>query len=84
MNIKLHYTTVDCSRLVRYLNVFEEVSYAHHIEKYFQFFILIYFKTKFIYMMEKLHDPFEIILICRFCAQETFLIIIDAQNGCAA
>ncbi len=30
------------------------------------------------------HDPSEIILICWFAAQETFLIIINVENGCAA
>ncbi len=30
------------------------------------------------------HDPSEIILICWFTAQETFLIIIDVENSCAA
>ncbi len=30
------------------------------------------------------HDPSEIILICRFAAQETFLIIINVENSCAA
>ncbi len=30
------------------------------------------------------HDPSEIILICRFDAQETFLTIINVENSCAA
>jgi len=30
------------------------------------------------------HDPSEIILICQFYAQETFLIIINAESSCAA
>ncbi len=30
------------------------------------------------------HDPSEIILICWFAAQETFLIIINVENSCAA
>ncbi len=30
------------------------------------------------------HDPSEIILICRFAAQETFLIISNAENSYAA
>ncbi len=32
------------------------------------------------------HDPSEIILICWFAAQETFIIIIiiDIENSCAA
>ncbi len=30
------------------------------------------------------HDPSEIILICWFAAQETFLIINNAENSCAA
>ncbi len=30
------------------------------------------------------HDPSEIILICWFAAQETFLIIINFENSCAA
>ncbi len=30
------------------------------------------------------HDHTEIILICRFGGQERFLIIINAENGCAA
>ncbi len=30
------------------------------------------------------HDPSEIILICSFAAQETFLIIISVENSCAA
>ncbi len=30
------------------------------------------------------HDPSEIILICRFGAQETFLIIIIFKSSCAA
>ncbi len=29
-------------------------------------------------------DPSEIFLICWFGAQETFVIIIDVENGCAA
>jgi len=28
-------------------------------------------------------DPSEIILICWFAAQETFLVIINVENGCA-
>jgi len=28
------------------------------------------------------HDPSEIILICWFAAQETFLIIINVKNSC--
>ncbi len=32
---------------------------------------------------KKSHDPSEII-ICWFCFQETFLIIIDVENSCAA
>jgi len=28
------------------------------------------------------HDPSEIILICWFDAQETFLIIINVENSC--
>ncbi len=30
------------------------------------------------------HEPSEIILICRFDAQETFLTIINVKNSCAA
>ncbi len=30
------------------------------------------------------HDSLEIILICWFAAQETFLIIINAENSCVA
>ncbi len=30
------------------------------------------------------HDPSEIILIYWFAARETFLIIINVENGCAA
>jgi len=30
------------------------------------------------------HDPSEIIIIWWCAAQETFLIIINVQNGCAA
>ncbi len=30
------------------------------------------------------HNPSEIILICWFAAQETFLIIINAENSWAA
>ncbi len=30
------------------------------------------------------HDPSEIILICRFDAQGTFLTIINIKNSCAA
>ncbi len=30
------------------------------------------------------YDPSEIILICWFAAQETFLIIINVENSCAA
>ncbi len=30
------------------------------------------------------HDPSEIILICWFTAQETFQIIINVENSCAA
>ncbi len=30
------------------------------------------------------HDPSEIILICWFGAQETFLIIINVKNNCSA
>ncbi len=30
------------------------------------------------------HDPSEIILICWFTAQETFLIINNFENSCAA
>ncbi len=30
------------------------------------------------------HDPSETILMCRFAAQETFLIIINAENSYAA
>ncbi len=30
------------------------------------------------------HDPSEIILICWFAAQGTFLIIINGENNCAA
>ncbi len=30
------------------------------------------------------HDPSEIILICWFGAQETFHIIINVENSCAA
>ncbi len=30
------------------------------------------------------HDPSEIILILRFVAQETFLIIINVKNSCSA
>ncbi len=29
------------------------------------------------------HDPSEIILICWFAAQETFLIILNVENCCA-
>ncbi len=29
------------------------------------------------------HDPSEIILICWFAAQETFLIIFNVENRCA-
>jgi len=28
------------------------------------------------------HDPSEIILICWFAAQKTFLIIINVENSC--
>jgi len=45
-------------------------------------------KLKFIPVMAKLnyvsHDPSKIILICWFGAQQTFLIIINAENDCAA
>ncbi len=56
----------------------------------------IYFKMVFISVKMKLnihlplfqssvsHDPSEIILICWFAAQETFTIIICAENSCAA
>ncbi len=30
------------------------------------------------------HDSSEIILICWFAAQETFLIIINVENSCTA
>ncbi len=30
------------------------------------------------------HDPSEIILICWFAVQRTFIIIIDVENSCAA
>jgi len=30
------------------------------------------------------YDPSEIILICWFATQETFLIIINVKNSCAA
>ncbi len=30
------------------------------------------------------HDPSEIIIICWFAAQETFLIIMNVENCCAA
>jgi len=30
------------------------------------------------------HDPSEVILTCRFAAQETFLIIINVEISCAA
>ncbi len=30
------------------------------------------------------HDPSEIILICWFAAQKTFLFIISVENSCAA
>jgi len=28
------------------------------------------------------HDPSEIILICEFTAQETFLFVINVENSC--
>ncbi len=30
------------------------------------------------------HDPSEIIIICSFAAQESFLIIINVENSCDA
>ncbi len=30
------------------------------------------------------HDPSELILICWFGVQETFLIIINVENSCGA
>jgi len=30
------------------------------------------------------HDPSEIILICWFGGQETFLVIINVENSCTA
>ncbi len=42
-------------------------------------------KTAFIPMHQEMsHDPSEIILICWFAAQETFIIIINVENSCAA
>ncbi len=48
----------------------------------------IYFKMKFIPVIKAefssvSHDPSEIILICWFAAQETFLFIINIVNSCA-
>ncbi len=46
--------------------------------------IRIYFKMSFIQSSVS-HDPSEIILICWFAAQETFLIIIiNIENSCAS
>ncbi len=54
----------------------------------FNIFICIYFNMQFIYLMPQLnfqqpsfqslasHDPSEIILICLFCDQETFLLLV--------
>ncbi len=43
-----------------------------------------YFWGSFFMIMYILHDPSEIILISWFGPQETFLIISNVENSCAA
>ncbi len=55
-------------------------------------FLIYSYDAKLIVMMHEFslfqssvsHDPSEIILICWFAAQETFLIIINVENSCTA
>jgi len=42
----------------------------------------LYFQHRYYSLLS--HDPSEIILICRFGAQEIFLIIINVENSRAA
>jgi len=43
-------------------------------------------KTEFSWLLlsSESHDPSEIILICQFAAQETIIIIFNAENSCDA
>ncbi len=49
-------------------------------------FISVYFKLNFQHITPvfSVTWSFRIILICWFAAQETFLIIINVENSCAA
>ncbi len=66
------------------------MKYYYNLKQLFS--VLIYFKMQFIPVMAIFsshnslvsHDPSEIILICCFAAQETFLIINNVENSCAA
>ncbi len=43
--------------------------------------LLIFFRNKLLLQSPVSHDPSEIILICWFAAQDTFLIIISIENS---
>jgi len=47
-----------------------------------QFKVTVFYLYIFILQSSVSHDPSEIILICRFDAQEAFLIIINVKNSC--
>ncbi len=56
------------------------MKYFYNLE--YLFSLWIYFKVQCIPLVS--HDPSEIIIKCWFAAQDTFIIIINVKNGCAA
>ncbi len=51
---------------------------------FYIFYLTIYSSVKAKFIIIITHDPSEIILMCWFDAQETFLIIINVKHSCAA
>ncbi len=66
------------------------MKYDYYLKQLFS--VLIYFKSEFIPVMAIFsshnssvsRDHSEILLTCCFAAQETFLIINNVENSCAA
>ncbi len=68
-----HFRNSGCITTIYYLNIFNLFIYSCDS------------KAELSLLQSSVsHDPSEIILICWFGAQETFTIIINVKNGCAA
>ncbi len=71
--VKYYDITIQFKITVFYFNIFENVIYSWVDTAEFSAAVT-----------SVSHIPTEIIIICRFAAQETFLIIIHIENSCAA